>query len=117
MSDLMRSVLEVLQPQQVEAMARRIGASTPQTERAIQAALPLLIGQMARNSAQPQGAEALQRALDRDHAPAAMDGLLGVLGNVLGGGTGPRGNDAVSDGLNILGHVFGQRQPRVAQGW
>jgi len=115
MSDLMQSVLDALQPQQVEAMSRRLGTSAPQTERAIQAALPLLIGQMARNSAQPQGAESLQRALERDHAPAAMDGLMGVLGSVMGGGRSARGNDAISDGLGILGHVFGQRQERVAQ--
>jgi hypothetical protein len=136
MSELMQSVLSVLDRNQVDAMARRIGASPQQTERAIEAALPLLIGQMARNSAQPQGAQSLHRALERDHAGIDLGGLLGsvlgggsasgndgggllggVLGSVLGGGApAPRRGDAVSDGMAILGHVFGQRQGRVANG-
>jgi hypothetical protein len=161
MSDLIQSVLSVLGQDQVNAMARQIGASPQQTERAIEAALPLLIGQMARNSAQPQGAQALHRALERDHQGVDLGGLLGavlgagsgasanqtqaggglgdVLGAVLGGGQGggggglgsvlgavlgggggqapaSRGGDPVSDGMAILGHVFGQRQQRVANG-
>lgn len=140
MSELLQSIMGALEPQRVEAMARGIGASPQQTQRAIQAALPLLIGQMARNSAEPRGAQALQHALQRDHAGVDLGGLLGavlggasggarapaeggllgnVLGAVLGGGgsaTAPRGNDPLSDGAAILGHIFGQRQPRVAQG-
>ena len=157
MSDLMQSVLSVLGPERVNAMARQIGASPQQTERAIEAALPLMIGQMARNTAQPQGAQALHHALERDHAGVDLGGLLGavldggggsdaggLLGAVLGGGGGRGGSDAggmlgsvlgsvlgggapqqrssrqaadpISDGMAILGHVFGQKQQRVAGG-
>ena len=157
MSDVMQSVLSALGPEQVAAMARRIGASPQQTERAIEAALPLMIGQMARNTAQPQGAQALHSALERDHAGVDLGGLLGavlggggggggllgsvlgsgggrdgsndaggmlggVLGSVFGGGDAPRQRntrpaaDPISDGMAILGHVFGQKQQRVANG-
>ena len=143
MSELMQSILGALEPQRVDAMARQIGASPQQTQRAIQAALPLLIGQMARNSAEPQGALALHGALQRDHAGIDLGGLLGsvlggmsgdgrsapgatqgggllgnVLGSVLGGGSASshRNSDPLGDGAAILGHIFGQRQPRVAQG-
>lgn len=165
MSELMQSVLSVLGPERVNAMAQQIGASPQQTERAIEAALPLMIGQMARNTAQPQGAQALHTALERDHAGVDLGGLLGavlggggsgggsgvegLLGAVLGGGGGrggsgdaggllgsvlgsvfgggdeapatQRGNtrqaaDPISDGMAILGHVFGQKQQRVANG-
>lgn len=144
MSELLQSVLSVLDRNQVNAMAQRIGASPQQTERAIEAALPLLIGQMARNSSQPQGAQALYGALERDHGGVDLGGLLGavlgggggggggsgggvggllgsVLGGVLGGGGGSapaasRKSDPISDGMAILGHVFGQRQTRVANG-
>lgn len=115
MADVMDSLLDALEPHQVDAMARRIGASPQQTGRAIEAALPLLLGQLARNGAQPGGAQSLQQALERDHV-AAGGGLPGVLGNVLGGGRGARGRDAMSDGGEILGHVFGSRQPRVTHG-
>lgn len=164
MSELMQSVLSMLGPDRVSAMARQIGASPQQTERAIEAALPLMIGQMARNTAQPQGAQALHSALERDHAGVDLGGLLGavlggggggagdggLLGAVLGGGGGSRGGatdgggllgsvlgsvfgggddapaaqrgnprqaaDPISDGMAILGHVFGQKQQRVANG-
>jgi len=141
MAELMQSVMSMLDEDRVNAMARQIGASPQQTENAIQAALPLLVAQMARNSAQPQGAQALHSALERDHAGVDVGGLLGavlgggggsagtggllgnVLGSVLGGdvGAGSRptsqaGGDAISNGMAILGHVFGQKQQRVARG-
>ena len=111
--ELMQSVLSQLDGQRIDQMSRQLGATPEQTERAIQAALPLLIGQMARNSAAPQGADALQRALATDHAGVDLGGLLGA---VLGGGRQPtaRGSDPLSDGAAILEHVFGQRQQRVA---
>jgi hypothetical protein len=142
MSELLQSVLGALEPQRVDAIARQIGATPQQTERAIHAALPLLIGQMARNTADPRGAQSLHGALQRDHAGVDLGGLLGsvlggmhgnargaaasgdggllggVLGAVLGGGdtSGARASDPLSDGAAILGHIFGARQPRVAQG-
>lgn len=132
MSDLLQHVLSTLGPDDVAAMARRIGASPQQTERAIEAALPLLIGQMSRNVREPQGAQALQHALERDHLGVDPGGLLGavlggsqggnvlgnVLGSVFGGGqtSAARGRDPISDGLAILGHVFGQKQQRVTNG-
>ena len=111
--EVMQSVLSQFDPGRIEQMSRQLGATPEQTERAIQAALPLLIGQLARNSAQPQGAEALQRALSEDHRGVDLGGLLGA---VLGGGRQPtaRGSDPLSDGAAILGHVFGPRQQRVA---
>jgi hypothetical protein len=138
MSELVQSVLGALDPAKIAAMSRQIGASPQQTERAIHAALPLLVDQLARNSAQPAGAQSLQHALQRDHAGVDLGSLLGavlggsgtrggessgggllggVLGAVLGGGGGSaRGQDPVQDGAAILGHIFGSRQPRVASG-
>lgn len=141
MAELMQSVMSMLDEDRVNAMARQIGASPQQTENAIQAALPLLVAQMARNSTQPQGAQALHAALERDHAGVDVGGLLGavlggrggtggaggllgdVLGSVLGGGAGAgsrptsqAGGDVISNGMAILGHVFGQKQQRVTRG-
>ncbi|MNV56183.1 hypothetical protein D3C71_1484550 [compost metagenome] len=67
---------------------------------------------MGRNAQQPQGAEALLGALQRDHAPAAAGGLDlgGLLGSVLGGG------GSATNGAGILGHVFGGNSDRAAQG-
>ena len=111
--ELMQSVLAQLDGARVEQMSRQLGATPAQTERAIEAALPLLIGQLARNGTEPAGAQSLQRALATDHAGVDLGGLLGA---VLGGGrqATARGSDPLSDGAAILGHVFGQRQQRVA---
>jgi hypothetical protein len=141
MSGLMDSILSSLDPQTVSAMAQRLGTSPQQTERAIHAALPLMVGQMSRNAADPAGERSLRNALERDHASAGISDVLGgllggmggmnsgsgagglgdLLGGLLGGGgqaspRAPAGGDLMSDGMAILGHVFGQKQERVANG-
>ena len=128
--ELTQSVLSVLDQQRIDAMARELGASPQQTERAIEAALPLLVAQLARNSAQPQGERTLQQALANDHAQVDMGALLGAvlggrsaggggglgdaLGGLLGGGAARHGG-ALGDGAAILRHIFGGRQQRVEQ--
>jgi hypothetical protein len=87
-------------------MAQQLGIGPAQMAGAVSAALPLLLGALGRNASQPQGAEALFGALQKDHA--GMD-IGNVLGAVLGGGAGQ------GDGGKILGHVFGGRQPRAEQ--
>ncbi len=79
-----------------------------QTGNAVAAALPLLLGALGRNTAQPQGAEALFGALERDHG-GGMD-IGNVLGAVLGGTSSRQ-----TDGAGILGHILGASQPRAAQ--
>jgi hypothetical protein len=132
--ELTQSVLSVLDPDRIDAMAHQIGASPQQTERAIEAALPLLLEQLARNTAHPQGARTLQQALANDHAQVDLGtlmgavlggrggtggtggggGLGGALGGVLGGGAARHGG-ALGDGAAILRHIFGSRQRRVEQ--
>lgn len=133
LDDLLRS----LGPDTIQQMAGRIGASPAQTQNAIQAALPLLMGAMSRNASSPQGAQALHRAATRDHAandPMALLGgllgggagagggmgeVLGALGGLLGGGGGtpaPRVRSPLEDGMGILGHVLGGAQQRAAGG-
>jgi hypothetical protein len=131
LDDLLRN----LDPDTIAQMAGRIGASPEQTQSAIQAALPLLMGAMTRNASTPQGAEALHRAAVNDHAsqdPMALLGgllggggsgggmgdMLGALGGLLGGGgaTAPRGRSPIEDGMGILGHVLGGAQQRAAGG-
>ena len=91
-------------------LSQQLGTSEPQTETAVGAALPLLLGALGRNASQPQGAEALFGALQRDHAGSDLGSVLGsVLG---GGGAGSRS----LDGGSILGHIFGGRQPTAEAG-
>lgn len=93
-----------LQGQPLEDIGNRLGLSPSQTSTAVSAALPLLLGALGRNASQPQGAQELYGALERDHS--GLD-IGNVLGSVLGGG---------GQGGAILGHVFGARQQNAAQG-
>ncbi len=106
MSDLINAVLGSISGDALQRMAGRLGTSPQQTQSAVAAALPLLLGALGRNAAQPQGAEALQRALRRDHATRDPQS---VLASVLGG-------DGMQDGAAILGHIFGERQQRAVRG-
>lgn len=85
-------------------ISQQLGITPGQASTAIAAALPLLIGALGRNSRQPQGAEQLFSALQRDHAGHNPEDVLSA---ALGGG---------GDGEKILGHIFGAREPMAAQG-
>ena len=93
----------------LQQMAQQLGASPAQTQDAVGAALPLLLGTLGRNAAQPQGAMDLFGALQRDHSGAPDLGDL--LGSLLGGGGGGQ-----TDGAAILGHIFGGQQQRAEAG-
>ncbi len=96
-----------LQGAPLQQVSQQLGIGQTQAAGAISAALPLLMGALGKNTAEPQGAEALFGALQRDHA--GLD-LGSVLGAVLGGGSNvPTQND----GGAILGHIFGGSQPRA----
>ncbi|WP_447592582.1 DUF937 domain-containing protein [Stenotrophomonas rhizophila] len=104
---------QLQQGQGLQQVSQQLGIEPAQASSAVGAALPLLLGAMGRNAQQPQGADALLGALQRDHAPAAGGGfdLGGLLGSVLGGGGGNATN-----GAGILSHVFGGNSDRAAQG-
>lgn len=104
---------QLQQGQGLQQVSQQLGIEPAQASSAVGAALPLLLGAMGRNAQQPEGADALLGALQRDHAPAAGGGfdLGGLLGSVLGGGGGNATN-----GAGILGHVFGGNSDRAAQG-
>jgi hypothetical protein len=101
------SILDMLSQQLggdvVKQMSAQLGADEGTVNNAITAALPMLLSGLAKNSANPQGAEALSSALARDHDGGILDNLVGFLssGNA---GAGP----------NILGHIFGGKTDAMA---
>lgn len=109
MADLSSEVLSHLDQPHIQAIAAQLGVDPAQAQNAIQQAMPLLIGGLAKNASTDQGADVLHSVLG-DHAGSSV---TGILGNVLGG-SGPSGG--TGGGMAILGHIFGARQDQAAQG-
>lgn len=104
MSDLMSILKSAINEQAIGTMAQQIGATPQQTRGAVNTALPVLLGMLARNSQTSEGSESLARAVEKDH-----DG--GILGQVQG--FLQRGD--VSQGESILGRLLGGQQPAAEQ--
>nr|MDQ3321528.1 DUF937 domain-containing protein [Acidobacteriota bacterium] len=87
-------------------ISQMIGANPTETNSAIQLALPVILNGLANNAAQPQGAESLANTLEKNQHGGILDNLGGFLNN---------SSTDSSDGIGILGHIFGQKQGAVAQ--
>ena len=109
-ASLVDDLMAQLQGAPLQQMAQQLGTSPAQAQDAVGAALPLLLGALGRNAAQPQGAMDLFGALQRNHSGGAD--LGGLLGSLLGGGAG----GGPQDGAAILGHIFGGNQQRAEAG-
>ncbi len=102
--------------QAVEQISENVGAEPTAVNSAIQAALPMLIGGLASNASNSQGAESLNTALEEDHDGGILDNLGGLGGMIFGGGqpeAAPPPRQADAGG--ILGHILGNNQGQVAQ--
>src|SRR5215470_16382744 len=62
-------------------LASRLGVSEGTAQTAVQMAVPLIVTALARNAAQPQGAQDLHDAVTRDHDGSILDNLSGYLSN------------------------------------
>jgi hypothetical protein len=83
-------------------LGARLGADSGTTGSAITAALPLLIGALAKNASSPDGAQQLHDALARDHDGSALDRSAA--------------DQPSGDGDAILGHVLGNRRDLAERG-
>ena len=106
--DLTGILQDALGGNTVGQISQAIGADESSTSNAIQAALPMLLGGLANNSASEEGASGILGAIDRDHDGSVLDDIGGLIAGNIGGGAG--------NGAGILGHIFGGQQDTVAQG-
>ena len=105
----MPTLLETLAGQLAGArtgrMSQAIGADQNITQKALGAALPLLLGALAKNAGNRDGADALHRAVAKDHDGSILRDLDGYVG---------RPDTQTGDG--ILRHVLGAKRPAVEAG-
>ncbi len=104
MSSIFDTVMQQMGGENLSSISQQIGADESSTRTAVEAALPLLLGGLARNSARPEGAASLGSALNEHRG-----GLLENLGSLLG-------NPEAGPGAGILGHIFGNRRSNVEEG-
>lgn len=95
----------------VEQISQQVGAEPSMVNSAIQAALPSILGRLAKNAATPDGAQSLDNALSNDHDGSLLDNL-GSLGGMIFDQSTPTPRQADAGG--ILGHILGSSQGQVA---
>lgn len=100
MADLMSGILSQLGPNGLSQIAGAIGVDEEKAGDAVAMALPALLGGMARNTKDPEGAQALAGALDNHD-----DSVFGKISDLVGS----------EDGAKILGHVLGNKQGAAQQ--
>lgn len=99
--------------QAVDQISQNLGANPSVVNSAIQMALPAILSGLARNAQNPQGAESLNSALEKDHVGGGLlDNLMGYLG---GGIPAPQEATRQTNGNGILDHIFGGNQTQVAK--
>jgi hypothetical protein len=86
----------------VEQISSKLGLNPNTTGRIVQAAIPILVAALARNSSSQPGATALQGALSKDHDGSVLNDVLGFLGSSQQG-----------PGAGILRHVLGDERSDV----
>lgn len=115
MSSVLDEVRKQLGPDTIQQLSGALGADPATTSNAISLALPALLGGLAHNAAKPEGALALNNALDQ-HDGSILDNLGGALGGMFGGGSSAGGGVLGGVGGAILGHIFGGRRDSVEEG-
>ena len=105
MPSIFDSVTQQLSGANLTQLSRQIGADEATTAQAVQAALPMLLGGLARNASSPDGAASLGDALNAHRGGGLMENLGGLLGHAESGA-----------GAGILGHIFGQKRDTVESG-
>lgn len=84
-----------------QQVSNQLGTDPRQTEAALEAAVPLLLGAMTRNAAQPGGLDALAAAVSQHDDSAMLGFQQGQMPDL-------------NEGQKILGHVFGGQQQAAA---
>ena len=112
MSELLELARQHLQEDHVNQLSQQIGATPTQTQQAIGAILPSLLGGLARGTSQPDGAERLHNALQRDHDGSILDHL----GGLFAPDKQPPVAEKATQGSAILDHILGNKRQRVETG-
>ena len=104
--DLTKLIQSQISDSLIEQLSGQLGGvDKAQTATATSGILSTLIAAMARNASTPDGAAALNNALERDHDGSVLDNIMDVIGGKATGAS-----SSAINGSGILNHVLGSRQ-------
>lgn len=104
--DLMSLIQGQVSDSLIDQLSSQLGgADRAQTASATSGILSTLMGAMARNASTPDGAAALNSALERDHDGGILEDVMGMVT-----GQNTAANARTTNGAGILNHVLGDRQ-------
>lgn len=104
-SNLTGSLLEMFGGDAMNKLGAQLGADPATTQKAVGAALPLLMGALGKNASSQDGAAALFNALKGKHDGSVLNDLDGFI---------TKGGD-LQDGRGILRHTLGSKQSGIEQ--
>jgi hypothetical protein len=105
MDVLTQTIMQQLSGKVLSGIGKKIGVDDKTVGTALSIGMPLLVAALAKNASKPDGAQALHKALAKDHDGSILNNLSGYLKD-----------PQAANGEGILGHVLGNQQPVVAKG-
>lgn len=102
MATVLDTLTRQLTPETVTQIGRQLGADNENVRKGIEVGLPLLLSALAENTASPQGAEALSKALKKDHDGSVLARIPDAVDQYQSG-----------DGGGIVRHVLGDKRQKV----
>lgn len=113
------NLMDLVQGQLSEGLIQQLsqqigGEDTEKTAAATQGILSTLMGALARNAGTPEGAQALNNALERDHDGSVLDNITNLIGGFGQREVAPEQSRTLN-GNGILEHILGNRQGGVIE--
>jgi len=104
MSSIIEVLMDQLKGENLGKISNQVGAREKETAKAMPEILGLLTAALARNSSREEGAQALAKALEKDHDGSILDNLPEFINNYQNG-----------PGDGILRHVLGDNRRAVEE--
>ena len=102
---LLDTAQQYLGQSEIAQISQHLGVNPAVAQTAVAAALPMIVGGLARHASQPEGASAIQEAANAHEG--VTDNVSGVL---------QAGPPADAGGGGLLGRIFGQHRDTVREG-
>ncbi len=103
MSNVLQDLLGQFGDKELDAVSQQVGIEKSQAANALQGIMPTLLGALANNTQDQEGANSFLGALDRDHDGSILDDVAGFVTNSSNSGV----------GAGILKHALGGNRSAV----